>query len=101
MMNNTKSGPPERLVNHIDEASKHACRIYYLYIGLLVYCALTVVNITDRQITLKDEKAHLPILNINVSVEGFFIIAPIIAMLVFTYMQLHLYRLKGLIEKIG
>lgn len=55
-----KSNASERLLDNIAEASKNARRIYLIYIGFLVYCALTVVSTSDRQMIL-NEPAHLPI----------------------------------------
>ena len=91
-----KQEAPEWLIENIAEASKNARKIYFLYIGFLAYCALTVFSTTDRQIIL-NETAHLPIVNLDVSLNGFFILAPIIAILVFLYFQLYLHRIKGLV----
>jgi len=91
-----KEAPPW-LVGNITEASKNARKIYFLYIGFLAYCALTVVSTTDRQIIL-NETARLPIVNLDVSLNGFFILAPLLAIFVFVYLQLYLQRLSGLIS---
>jgi hypothetical protein len=92
-----KPKAPEWLIENIAEASKNARKIYFLYMGLLAYCALTIVSTSDRQIIL-NETATLPILKLDVPLNGFFILAPLIAILVFIYFQLYLYRLKGLID---
>jgi uncharacterized protein YjbI with pentapeptide repeats len=91
-----KPKAPEWLFDRIDEASKNTRKIYFLYMGLLAYCALTIVSTSDRQIIL-NETATLPILKLDVPLNGFFILAPLIAILVFIYFQLYLHRLKGLI----
>jgi len=83
------------LIENIAEASKNARKIYFFYIGFLAYCALTVVGTSDRQIIFNDT-ARLPIVNLEVSLNGFFIIAPLLAISIFVYFQLYLYRLKGL-----
>ena len=88
--------PPDWLIENIAEASKNARKIYFLYIGFLAYCALTVFSTSDRQIIL-NETARLPIVNLDVSLNGFFILAPVIAILVFLYFQLYLQRIKGLV----
>jgi len=51
---------------------KTPARIYLLYIGFLAYCALTVVSTTDRQIVL-NEPAKLPIINVEVALNGIFL----------------------------
>ncbi len=91
-----KPKAPEWLFDRIDEASKNTRKIYFLYMGLLAYCALTIVSTSDRQIIL-NETATLPILRLDVPLNGFFILGPLIAILVFIYFQLYLHRLKGLI----
>ena len=58
--------PPDWLIENIAEASKNARKIYFLYIGFLAYCALTVFSTTDRQIIL-NETARLTIVNLDVS----------------------------------
>lgn len=99
-MNETKPDPPDWLISNIAEVSKSASKVYFVYILFLAYSALTVIGTTDRQLILKNEAVHLPIININVSLDGFFMLAPLIAMLVFVYLQLYLGRLKGLIADI-
>jgi len=90
-----KPQPPNWLIDNIAEASRNASKIYFLYLGSVAYCALTVFSTTDRQIIL-NEKARLPIVNLDVSLNGFFWLSPIIVLLIFTYFQLYLHRLKGL-----
>lgn len=92
-----KPEAPIWLIENIAEASRNARKIYFLYLAFLTYCVLTVLGTSDRAIIL-DEKAHLPIVSIDVSLNGFFIMAPIIAVVVFVYFQLYLHRLKGLIN---
>lgn len=92
--------PDKRLLYLTDEASKHARRIYYLYIGFLTYCALTVVSTKDRQLVIPGEDVRLPIVDIEVSLEGFFIVAPIICIVVFVYYRLYSHRLRSLISQL-
>ena len=91
-----QSKVPDWLINSITEASKNARQIYYIYIGFLAYWVLTIVSTSDRQIIL-DNKVSLPIIKLQISLDGFFISGPLIAMFAFIYLQLYLQRLKGLI----
>jgi hypothetical protein len=91
-----KEKDPGWLIDNIAESSKNSRRIYLLFIGFLAYCALTVASTNDRQIIL-NESAHLPIVNLDVPLNGFFLLAPVIAVFVFIYLQLYVHRLKGLI----
>jgi len=85
------------LINNIAEASKNARNIYLLYIGLLAYCALTVASTSDQRIIL-NEPARLPVISLDVSLDGFFILAPILAIFIFVYFQLYLLNLKRLLD---
>jgi hypothetical protein len=94
-----KPAAPGWLLENITEASKNARKIYLLYLGVLAYIALTVVSTTDRQIVL-NEPAILPIIKVPVSLIGFFILAPWLAIMVFIYFQLYLNRLKKLSDRL-
>lgn len=83
------------LIDNIAEASKNTRKIYQLYLGFLSYCALTVISTTDRTLVL-NESAHLPIVNVGVPLEGFFIFAPILAIMIFIYFQFYLQNLKDM-----
>ncbi|MGI9174083.1 MAG: pentapeptide repeat-containing protein [Rhodothermales bacterium] len=86
---------PDWLIDNIAECSKNARAIYLLYLGFLAYCAVTLFGVTDRQIVL-DEGVRLPLVNVDVSLRGFFFFAPLAALIVFVYLQLYLQRLRRL-----
>ncbi len=94
--NQKKQEPPDWLVENIAEASKNARRIYLLYGSFLAYCAVTVAGTSDRQIIL-NETARLPLLNVDVSLTGFFTVGPLAAIFFFIYLQLYVTRIKGLV----
>ena len=94
----TKADPnasPDWLIENIAECSKNARAIYLLYLGFLAYCAVTLFGISDRQIVL-NEGVRLPIVNVDVSLGGFFLFAPTVAFALFAYLQLYLQRLRRL-----
>jgi len=78
--NQKKQKPPDWLVENIAEASKNARKIYLLYITFLAYCALSVAGTPDRQIILNGS-IRLPLIDADVSVIGFFLVAPLMAIL--------------------
>lgn len=82
-------------IENISEASKNARQLYFMYVGFLAYCVLTVFGTSDRQMIFNDT-TRLPIVNLDVSLNGFFILAPLLAISIFVYFQLYLYRIKGL-----
>ena len=92
--------PPPWLYDRISDASNNAGQVFTIYLGFLAYCALTVISTTDRQIIL-NERAHLPIINLEVPLNGFFWLAPIILLLSFGYLQLSLHRLNALTFYLG
>jgi hypothetical protein len=93
------SSAPEWIVSNIAEASKGAQQVFFIFVSLLSYCAITVLATADHQIVL-NSTVQLPLLNSPVSLEGFFILAPSVSLLVYAYLQLYLQRLKGLIQEL-
>ena len=87
---------PDWLYKNIEEVSKNAAKVYLVYLGFLAYAALTAISTPDRGLILND-KAHLPIVNIDVSANGFFIVAPLMVMGLFLYLQLYLQRQMRLV----
>jgi uncharacterized protein YjbI with pentapeptide repeats len=83
------------LFDNISEASKNARQIYFLYVGFLAYCVLTVFGTSDRQMIFNDT-TRLPIVGLDVSLNGFFILAPLLAISIFIYLQLYLSRIRVL-----
>jgi hypothetical protein len=90
---------PEWIISNIAEASKNAQQVFFILLSLLVYSAISVTSTSDRQVVL-NSTVHLPVLNTSVSLEVFFLLAPIFSLLVFIYLQLYLQRLKGLIHQL-
>jgi len=81
--------------SNVEPAFKHAKSIYFLYLVFLVYGLLTVAGIEDIQLVLPWERAHLPILNIDVSILGFLFAAPIITVIIFVYFILILLQIQN------
>ena len=90
----------KRMVDVIDAASKHVRTMFYIYLGFISYCAITVFGTTDQQLIIKGERVVLPILDITVSLYGFFILAPIIAMILYVYFMVYLNRVNVLIKEL-
>jgi Pentapeptide repeats (8 copies) len=57
---------------------------------------MTVLGTSDRQIIL-NSTVQLPVLNVALPLNGFFLVAPIIILIMFVYLQISIQRLKGLI----
>lgn len=93
--NKEKIPPPSWLIDNIAELSKNTRSIYILYIAFMSYCVVTIVGTSDRQMLL-DEAVLLPLIGVEVSFTGFFLMAPLVAICVFIYLQLYLQELKKL-----
>ena len=94
--NQNKPEAPALLLENITEASKNASSVYFVYLGLLANCALTVFSTSDRRLII-GRNVTLPIVNLEVDLDGFFLAVPLISILVFIYFQIYIYRLKNLI----
>lgn len=94
-----KPEAPDWLYKSIEDVSKNAAQVYLVFMGFLAYAALTAATTPDRGLILND-KAHLPIVNMDVSDTGFFILAPLLVMLVFVYLQLYIQRQTDLVDSL-
>lgn len=91
-----KPPSPDWLLSNIAESSKTAQQVFFVLASLLAYSALTIVGTADRQIIL-NSTVQLPVLNVAVSMTGFFLVAPALSLVLFVYMQFFLQRVNGLL----
>ena len=89
---------PDWLLDQINQAADDVRTVYILYASLIGYCGLTIVTTSDRQIIL-NETVRLPLLDLEVSLIGFFVLSPIFVISVYLYLHLQLMRLKTLIAE--
>jgi hypothetical protein len=94
-----KPEAPPWLISNIADLSKQASTLHTIFVLFLVYCGLTILGTTDRRIIL-EEQARLPIVDLTVSYTAFVSVAPLIALSLFLYFQLHLQGLKRLIDNL-
>jgi hypothetical protein len=94
-----KGEAPSWLFDNIAELSKHTRTLHTIYIGFLVYCVLSTFSTSDKKILLNEE-AHLPIINADVRLSAFVIIAPVAAIIIFVYFQFHFQMLKEMIDEL-
>lgn len=87
------------LTDNISDCSKIANRIFFTYIGFIIYIILSLFLTTDAELII-DEVARLPIVNIEIRLTYFFSAASILAILLFTYFQLYHYTNKKLITEL-
>ncbi len=89
----------EWLYKNIEDVSKNAAKVYLVFMGFLTYIALIAVSTPDRILVLND-KVHLPIMNIDVSADCFFVIAPLLVILIFLYLQMYIQRRMRLVDRL-
>jgi hypothetical protein len=81
--------PPEWVFENIAELSKITRSLHVLYVTVVIYCGLTILGSSDRKIVL-DETTRLPVIGSDMPYAGFMLIAPLAAIFLFVYFQLHL-----------
>ena len=91
---------PDWFYKSIENVSKNAAKVYLVFMAFLSYAALTAVSTPDRGLVLND-KAHLPIVNIDVSANGFFVVAPLLVILTFLYLQLYIQKQMDLVASLS
>jgi uncharacterized protein YjbI with pentapeptide repeats len=79
------------------EALKQANRAWIIYTIFIIYSILTIIGTSDRQILL-NQSVRLPILNSEVSLNGYFLINPLLSIILFIYFHLQLNILRREID---
>lgn len=79
------------LTNYLAAVSKSTRRLFMAYTVFLAYCLLSVISVSDRQMAL-GSPLSLPLLNVEVSLTGFFVAAPVLVIMLFIYLQLNILR---------
>jgi uncharacterized protein YjbI with pentapeptide repeats len=72
--------------------------VFQIYAAFLAYFSLAVINISDRQIIIT-KTVSLPILNIEIGLNAFFITVPLIAAFFFVCFQLDLHKKKTVFDE--
>ncbi len=68
---------PEKLKQALDESSRHNHGLYIFFLLFLSYVLITVAATTDLQLLIPDSKVKLPLLNVELPLFGFYIVAPL------------------------
>lgn len=88
---------PDWLFAHIDEASRQSRALFFVLVGFLAYCALTVFNTSDREIVL-DNEVRMPLVDVDVPLAVFLFVAPLVSLVLYAYLQLHISRATSLMR---
>ncbi|MHA1529592.1 MAG: pentapeptide repeat-containing protein [Alphaproteobacteria bacterium] len=79
-------------LKHIEEVSKNARTTWFGMLGVLVFGAIAVAGVEDRDFFTYGVETELPLVGVSVPTVPFFIAAPILILAIYIY--LHLYLLK-------
>lgn len=82
---------------NIAAAAKHARNVLLLFLGFLVYWCLTIIDVSDHRIIL-DKTVRLPLLELELGRDLYFILTPLLAILIYTYLQLSIYQVTSLLS---
>ncbi len=79
-------------LKHIEEVSRNARTTWFAMLGVLVFGAIAVAGVDDRDFFTYGVETALPLVGVSVPTVPFFYAAPILILAIYTY--LHLYLLK-------
>jgi uncharacterized protein YjbI with pentapeptide repeats len=80
-------------VKHVDAASSHVQKIFFVLLLVCVYCWLTIAVTTDASLLNNFAEQPLPIIGTKISLVTFYWAAPFLLLCVFLYFHLCVQRL--------
>lgn len=84
---------------HIAEVSRSARTTWLGLLGLLAFVGITLLSHEDADFFAQNAATQLPLINITVPVEAFFLTAPVLVAAIYAYFHLYLITLwQGLAE---
>ncbi|NVK34924.1 MAG: pentapeptide repeat-containing protein [Rhodobacteraceae bacterium] len=88
----TQIADEKQLLDHIEDVSRNARGTWLTLIAVLLFSAIAVAGVRDRDFFTYGASMTLPVINFSVPVKSFFYAGPLIVLGLYTY--LHLYLLK-------
>ncbi|MBT4700826.1 MAG: pentapeptide repeat-containing protein [Rhodospirillaceae bacterium] len=85
-------------LNYVETASRQARNVFLAMVGGCIYSWLTIWTTTDAELVINDAMTHLPIIQADVPIVGFFWVAPLILLALYFYFHLYL---QGLWEALA
>ncbi|MFZ5448068.1 MAG: pentapeptide repeat-containing protein [Thermodesulfobacteriota bacterium] len=86
-------------LKHVDAASSHVQKIFFLLLLVCVYCGLTIAVTTDANLLNNFAETPLPIIGTKINLVMFYWAAPFLLLCIYLYFQLCLQRLwEALVE---
>ena len=84
----------------VEDSSRITRTLFLAYLTLVAFCFLTIASTTDIQLISKSSSFPLPIFQVLISTQSFYLYTPIIIVLLFFYFQIYLYQHYQLIAKL-
>lgn len=79
-------------IAQVDEGLKNAGKLYLTLLSLCAFAVLVVVSTQDVQLVTNTGQADLPLINLKIPIKWFFFLTPVLIVLTFVTMHLHLFR---------
>ncbi len=93
MAGNNTDDRLERLRENADDAARLVRTVYFAFLLVGAYIAVTIGSTTDLQL-LKDSPVTLPVLNVGLPIVGFYLLVPWLLLLLHFNLLLQLYLLS-------
>ena len=82
---------------HVAETSQNARKTFFALLAAALYSWLTIATTADAELITDTASSPLPIINTEIPLAGFYLVAPLILLAVYFYFHLYLQRLwRGL-----
>jgi hypothetical protein len=72
--------------------------LWFSYLFVIIYFAIAVAGVTDRDLLFGKSLIRLPVLNVDLPLNGFFVIGPLVFLIVHAYVLVHFVLLA---DKVG
>src|SRR5579871_232491 len=90
----TNAGNLDALRNAVADAAGVGTGLWLTYLSILAYLAIATGAVTHRDLFF-DNPLKLPLLNVDLPLSVFFVLGPLLLLVVHTYVLLHLVLLAG------
>lgn len=88
-----QDAPAFDALEHAREISQHARTMFLATVGACIYCWLTIATTSDASLLTRTGETALPIIQTEVPLAGFYLVAPLLLFGLFLYLHLYLQRL--------
>ena len=91
---------PDWIYNNIKDAAGQAEKLYFIYLGSVVFVLISLSTIPDKALYLQNSTLELPLIKSNVPVEIFIWFAPLLLVFIYIGLQVALHKVAELSSKV-